>query len=114
MPVHRLHAPGTHVIITSEKGLDVPAVTNYLWLNEFTNLVQAGDDVGIKQMQKRGQIVGIPSNQEGLVIDKHKAVFSTAPDAVYYEVRVKDAEVYVRDMLTTRAEIEERVRQGQG
>ena len=73
------YEPGTNVMLFHDTGTSVPAVTNFVWLDEYTNLVQAGDTVGLRAMDEKGQIVQIPNSQEALVIRSHRAIFSSAP-----------------------------------
>lgn len=89
------YEPGTKVYMCNRADTGVNAITNFLWLNEYTDLVQAGDKAGLQQMARKHQIVAIPNGQEALVIRSHRAVFSSAPGALFYEVRVKDAKCYV-------------------
>jgi len=104
------YAPGTNVIVYDPSTPLIPAVTNLLWLDECTTLVFADDRVGIQEMLNKRQIVMIPNRQQGLVIRTHRPIFSTVPDALFYELRIGDAKFYVlSNFVTTNRELADKI-----
>lgn len=54
------YGPGTKVYLVNSSDTGLNAVTKLLWLDGYTNLVQAGDETGLQQMARKHQIVVIP------------------------------------------------------